>query len=308
MAFYKQSTAYTRNFFMVSSTDHIAAKTGITPTVNLSKAGGAFAAAGGTVTEVANGWYKIVLTTTDTNTLGDLVFHITGTGADDSDFVDQVYARTLDDLAFPTTSGRSMDVTATGEVGIDWANIGAPTTAVNLSSTTVGTAAALTTNNDKTGYSLSGAAIQAIWDALTSALTTAGSIGKLLVDNINATISSRLASASITLSGGAVTVGTNNDKTGYSIAAGGIGSGAHAAAELNAIADATLDRNMATGTDSGTDSTAVRTMRQALRSLRNKVSIAAGTMIVTKEDDTTASFTAAVTTAAGNPLSAVDPT
>lgn len=45
------------------------------------------------------------------------------------------------------------------------------------------------TNNDKTGYSLSSAGIQAIWDALTSALTTAGSIGKLIVDNLNATIS-----------------------------------------------------------------------------------------------------------------------
>lgn len=50
----------------------------------------------------------------------------------------------------------------------------------------------------KTGYALSAAGIQAIWDALTSALTTVGSIGKLLVDNINATISSRLASASYT--------------------------------------------------------------------------------------------------------------
>lgn len=48
-------------------------------------------------------------------------------------------------------------------------------------------------NIGKTGYALSSAGIQAIWDALTSALTTVGSIGKLLVDNINATISSRLA-------------------------------------------------------------------------------------------------------------------
>lgn len=38
------------------------------------------------------------------------------------------------------------------------------------------------TNNDKTGYGLSAAAVQAIWDALTSALTTAGSIGKKLAD------------------------------------------------------------------------------------------------------------------------------
>jgi len=39
--------------------------------------------------------------------------------------------------------------------------------------------------SDKTGYSLSSAGVQAIWDALTAALTTAGSIGKFLVDNIN---------------------------------------------------------------------------------------------------------------------------
>lgn len=40
----------------------------------------------------------------------------------------------------PTTAGRTLDVTATGEAGIDWANIGAPTTTVNLSGTTVKTA------------------------------------------------------------------------------------------------------------------------------------------------------------------------
>ena len=44
---------------------------------------------------------------------------------------------------------------------------------------------------DKTGYELSTSGVQAIWDRLTSALTTVGSIGKLFVDNINAAISSR---------------------------------------------------------------------------------------------------------------------
>lgn len=52
----------------------------------------------------------------------------------------------------------------------------------------------VTTNNDKTGYGLSAAAVQAVWDALTSALTTVGSIGKLIVDNLNAAITSRMAS------------------------------------------------------------------------------------------------------------------
>ena len=82
MALLKQSTTYTRSFLMVSSSDHVSGATGKTVTVNLSKAGGAFAAAGGTVTEIANGWYKIALTTTDTNTLGDLAYDCTATGCD----------------------------------------------------------------------------------------------------------------------------------------------------------------------------------------------------------------------------------
>ncbi len=35
----------------------------------------------------------------------------------------------------PTVAGRTLDVSATGESGLDWANIGSPTTAVNLSGT-----------------------------------------------------------------------------------------------------------------------------------------------------------------------------
>ena len=62
-----------------------------------------------------------------------------------------------------------------------------PTTATlasttNITAGTITTATNLTTNNDKTGYGLSAAAVQAIWDALTAALTTVGSIGKKLAD------------------------------------------------------------------------------------------------------------------------------
>jgi hypothetical protein len=44
---------------------------------------------------------------------------------------------------------------------------------------------------------IAAASVQAIWDALTAVLTTANSIGKLLVDNINATISSRATQTSV---------------------------------------------------------------------------------------------------------------
>ena len=49
-------------------------------------------------------------------------------------------------------------------------------------------------------------------------------------------------------------------------------------------------------------------IKQIQRRLRNKEAIAAGTLSTYKEDDTTVSWTAAVTTTAGDPLSAVDPT
>lgn len=39
----------------------------------------------------------------------------------------------------PTTAGRKLDVTATGGAGIDWSNVEAPTTAVDLSGTTIKT-------------------------------------------------------------------------------------------------------------------------------------------------------------------------
>jgi hypothetical protein len=71
-------------------------------------------------------------------------------------------------------------------------------------------------------------------------------------------------------------------------------------------ADTVLDRDMATGTDSG--STTVRTMRQALRLLRNKWTIAATTLTVYKEDDTATSWTGVVSTdVAAVPIVGNDP-
>lgn len=57
--------------------------------------------------------------------------------------------------------------------------------------TSLNAATPAVTVSDKTGFSLSAAGIQAIWDALTSALTTVGSIGKLLVTQLDAAISTR---------------------------------------------------------------------------------------------------------------------
>jgi len=78
----QSTTAFPLVFFMTDSSDHLTGKTGLTPTVTLSKNGGAFASPAGTVTEISAGWYKVAGNATDSATLGPLILHATGSGAD----------------------------------------------------------------------------------------------------------------------------------------------------------------------------------------------------------------------------------
>jgi hypothetical protein len=94
---------------------------------------------------------------------------------------------------YPTTAGRTLDVTATGATGIDWGNVENPTTALNLSGTNIDTdqvvasvagavgsvtaGVTVTTNNDKTGYALSVAGYQAIMTTqMTQSYATLGTV------------------------------------------------------------------------------------------------------------------------------------
>ena len=82
----KQSTTtYPVQFLMVDSTDHVTAETGLSPTVTISKNGGAYGAASGAVTEVGNGVYSYAGNATDRDTLGELMIHAEATGADKVD-------------------------------------------------------------------------------------------------------------------------------------------------------------------------------------------------------------------------------
>jgi hypothetical protein len=95
----------------------------------------------------------------------------------------------------PSTAGRKLDVSAGGEAGIDWANVGGQGTTVALTGTTVAVATGITTPTDSSGVS-----------TLLTRLS-AGRAGYL--DNLSA--------GSVALASG-VTVATNNDKAGYSLA------------------------------------------------------------------------------------------
>lgn len=79
------STAVNKMVFMTDATGHIDGATGLTLTITASKNGAAFASITPTVTERGNGWYALALTTSHTDTLGDLAVHITASGADPTD-------------------------------------------------------------------------------------------------------------------------------------------------------------------------------------------------------------------------------
>lgn len=123
----------------------------------------------------------------------------------------------------PTTAARTLDVTATGAAGIDWANVENPTTALNLSATnidvdqvvasvsgSVATVTALAANSvnasalaaSAVAEIQSGLALSTQVDALegdTTTLLSRLSAGRATnLDNLDATVSSRLASAGYT--------------------------------------------------------------------------------------------------------------
>lgn len=151
--FLRQSTASQEielgPFF--DDTDFKTAETGLTianTDIKLRKGGGTthISKNSGGGTHIANGYYYAVLDATDTDTVGLLEVHANIAGALavwDRYYVleevvfDALYAASAPGYLQPTTAGRTLDVSATGEAGIDFANIGAPTTTVNLSGTTI---------------------------------------------------------------------------------------------------------------------------------------------------------------------------
>jgi hypothetical protein len=120
--------------------------------------------------------------------------------------VPNVNAKTWNDLAtvalplVPTTAGRTLDVSTGGEAGVDWANVGSPTTTVGLSGTTVGTLTTYTGNTPQTGDSYArigaaGVSLSAIPDlaGVTTLLSRLSAARAGYLDNVN---NSTLAGAS----------------------------------------------------------------------------------------------------------------
>lgn len=240
--FLKQSTAVNITILMIDSSDHLTGKTGLAAglTIYATKAAGTPAAITPTVTELdatnVKGVYKLALDTNHTNTLGELQLHITATGADPTDIKWQVttfdlataLAQTGDayavvnngsygnaQLVRSTTPANTLDVSATGEVGLDFNNIKDASGAHTLTNITVPTVTDVTT---KTGFSLSGTQTFNVTGNITGNLS--GSVGSL----------------------------TTWDKTGYAIGTGGIADTSFA---VNAISAAALAADATTEITAG---------------------------------------------------------
>jgi hypothetical protein len=152
----------------------------------------------------------------------------------------------------PTVASRTLDVTATGAAGVDWGNVENPTTTVGLTNTTisssqvVGSITGITfptnfadlaistgtgrvtvgTNADKTGYALSGTQTFNTTGNITGNLSgSVGSVTGNVGGNVTGSVGSisgvtfptNFADLAVTSGTGRVTVGTNADKTGYSL-------------------------------------------------------------------------------------------
>jgi hypothetical protein len=112
-------------------------------------------------------------------------------------------ATATDDLALKATLAKGSDLTGFNDldaagirsaVGLASANLD---TQLDALPTAAETATSVWASGTRTLTSLGASLVQEIWDRATSALTTVGSIGKLIVDNLNATVSSRASQTTL---------------------------------------------------------------------------------------------------------------
>ena len=328
----------------LDKTDGVTPETGLTPTVYLSKNGAASGArTGTTIAHDRSGHYRVALSTTDIDTLGHLraeftdetthtpvweEFNVVSANYWDTKYGTERFDVNIKEVSDNTTVADNLEtvyttITTAARSGV--MNAGTAT-AVGASTITLSSGLSASSNNivgsvvvieTATTGQLQARVISG-WNNTTKVAdvdpawttTPTGTVTYIVFFAAPATTTSPpavnltqwLGSTPNSLSSGRV------DSSVGAMAASVMTASALATDAVNEIADGFLDRNMATGTDSGTDSTSVRTPRQALRALRNKVTISGGTMTVTKEDDSTASWTSAISTATRDPISGSDPT
>lgn len=356
MGFLKQNTAVNKTILMIDSGDHVTGKTGLTITKYVTKAAGTPGATTITTTELdstnVKGVYKLAFADSDVDTLGDFQLHLTASGADPADYWWTVTtylpgeAATLQaDQAVNTTKFGGTSVTArdigasvllssgtgTGQLDFTSGVVKANLTQILgtvLTETAGQIAAAFKKFFDKSSptgtiNSLPDAVPGAAGGLLIDDVWTDARAAKL--DNLDATVSSRLASASYTapdntsitaikaktdnlpsdpadasdIAASFTTVNTKLDTIDGIVDDILIDTGTDIPASIDALptanenADALLKRDW-----NSIAGEASRSVLNALRFIRNKFSTTdnPGFVTVYKEDDTTEAYQKSITT------------
>lgn len=183
-------------FHLVKSADSTDA-TGLTPVMTISKAGGAFAAvdAGTAITELTNGWYKVVHAAADLDTIGHLCFRIAVATADTLNCSCQVDALDRNVATVnPGTGGidaGSFTAAALAAISVPLKNVVSTFTLTADGDTAISMASAIDATVEVTGTFGSGTvqmqttedptAVSPVWTNRGSGITTSNAASPLVV-------------------------------------------------------------------------------------------------------------------------------
>ena len=150
--------------------------------------------------------------------------------------------------------------------------------------TTLTNGVTVTTNNDKTGYALSAAGVQAIWDALTSALITVGSVGKKLADWVVGSLNADQSAVTV----GTVTTVTTTTNLTNAPTAGDLTAAMKASVNAEVLDVLNVDTFAEPGQEApAATNTLVKKIGYLFKFLRNKVAQNATTLSVYADDGIT---------------------
>lgn len=230
----------------------------------------------------------------------------------------------------PTVAARTLDVSATGEAGVDWANVGSPSTVVNLSGTTVKTATDVETDTQDIQSRLPAALVSgrmdsnmqaAGTDVITSTVLATSAVteiqtGLSTLDAAGIRTAVGMASANLDTQLSGISTKTTNLPaspaavgSAMTLAANSIDSGTITAAAANKVSDHVLRRNTSNvEASSDGDSLEFKSVYGATAVQTHDKDASSGTSLeIKKSDDVTTLVSLTLTTdAAADPITKVN--
>ena len=202
--------------------------------------------------------------------------------------VPNVNAKTWNDLTtvalplVPTTAGRTLDVSATGEGGVDWANVGSPTTTLALTGTTIAVTQKVDVDTIKTNPVVNGGTLT--FTTNSTVASTAGAVGSVT----GAVGSVTGAVGSVTGAVGSVTGAVGSVTGNVSGSIGSLAAQAQTDVKTQAVAALNTDTYAEPGQGApGATVTLAAKINYLYKFMRNKITQTSTTLSIFADDATT---------------------